>query len=132
MEITPELNELIYRIVGICNRIHNTLGPGFPEENYKNALIKELSNSNFRYETNKKILAAIQNTESAEESLDFIIEDLLVVAVKSEKKLTEVHRMKVMESFQWMEYPAALLVNFGESKLKHERILPPVEMLRKT
>ena len=128
MRITPEINELIYKIAGICSRVHNTLGPGFPEDFYKKAFGYELGKSNFRYESHKKIQIMYEEVVLGEDFLDFIVDDLVVVAIKSEKTLTEVHRMKVMKSFQWTEYPAALLVNFGESELKYERVLPPVEI----
>ena len=129
MRLTPEVNELIYKIAAICSRVHNTLGPGFPEEYYKKAFAYELGKSNFRYESQKKIQITYEEVLLGGEFLDFIVDDLIVLFIKSEITLTEVHRMKVMKSFQWTEYPAAMLINFGETELKYERILPPVEIL---
>ena len=38
MELSKEINDLTYSIIGICMDVHKELGPGFPEEYYQKAL----------------------------------------------------------------------------------------------
>ena len=37
MDISKELDDLCFKIVGICMEVHNNIGPGFPEEYYQKA-----------------------------------------------------------------------------------------------
>ncbi|NQS97955.1 MAG: GxxExxY protein [candidate division Zixibacteria bacterium] len=55
MEITEELNDLCYRIRGICMKVHNGLGPGFPEEYYQKALEYEFTKQEIPFEPQKPV-----------------------------------------------------------------------------
>ena len=124
MQLTPEIHQLEHRITGICKRIFAALGPGLQRDNYVRAIRIELTSGNFRYE----IIDNPADEKSIEFPsagyIDFIIDDLVALVIVSEKKAAEQHRLGLLKSFESHEFPAALLLNFGSSKFRYERILP--------
>ena len=57
--------------------------------------------------------------------LDFVVDETVIVEIKSVRALDDIHRFQVMKYFAATEYPIGLLINFGQSKLQYERLLPP-------
>ncbi len=56
--------------------------------------------------------------------LDFLVENQMILEIKSAKELDKVHKQQVLKYLMATEYPCALLVNFGALSLESERILP--------
>jgi GxxExxY protein len=55
MEIPKELNDLTYKVIGICMDTHREMGPGFPEEYYQKALEYEFARHEISFEPQKPI-----------------------------------------------------------------------------
>ena len=128
--ITPELNTLCYRLNGICMNIHNQVGPGFPERYYQRALEIELRVQGIGFESQRPIPMLYRETQIGTNYLDFLIEEKLILEIKSVNALTNIHLFQVLKYIGYTGLDAALLVNFGGEKLVHRRILPTEKMLR--
>ncbi|NQS97954.1 MAG: GxxExxY protein [candidate division Zixibacteria bacterium] len=56
--------------------------------------------------------------------LDFVVDETVIVEIKSVKELNDVHRFQVLKYLVATDYSVAMLINFGQTKLQSERILP--------
>ncbi|MBC8277485.1 MAG: GxxExxY protein [FCB group bacterium] len=128
MNIPKHIDELEYKVIGICYDIHNDLGPGFPEEYYQKALEYEFTARSVAFEPQKPIQVFYKDIQVGLNYLDFVIEDELILEIKSAKFLDNIHRFQVFKYFAASDYNFALLVNFGQEKMKYEKLIPPVKI----
>jgi GxxExxY protein len=77
-----------YRIIGCCMEVHKTLGPGFAEIVYKDALEIEFQMNDIPYEREKNYTVDYKNHILPHSfGVDFICFDKIVVEVKAKKKI---------------------------------------------
>lgn len=128
MEIPKHLNDLSYRIVGICMEIHRELGPGFPEDYYQRALEYELTNARIKFEAQKPIRVHYKSLPIGLSYLDFLIEDELVLEIKSTSHLDDVHLAQTLKYLAAANLDVGPLVNFGESSLTFKNVALPLKL----
>jgi len=124
MEFSQELNELTYKIIGICMEVHGELGPGFPEECYQLALEHEFKDRDVTSESQKPLPMLYKDVQVGMNYLDFNIDEKLILEIKSVNQLTNVHFFQVLKYLAVGDRDVALLVNFGKAQLEYKRILP--------
>ena len=118
------LNELTYKIIGICFEVHNELGCGFLEIVYKDAIEYELRKHNVSFVREKKYEIKYKDTILAHGySADFIIEDLVILEVKAQQGVVDANIKQTINYLAASECPIGLLINFGEKSLKYKRII---------
>jgi len=127
-KVTREMNELTHRIVGVCMKVHNGLGPGFPEEYYQKALEYEFSKQNIPFEPQKPVQVLYEDILVGLNYLDFAIDEKVIVEIKSVRMLNDIHRFQVIKYFAATGLSVPLLINFGQVSLQHERLLPPMKL----
>jgi len=125
MNIPETINKLTYRIIGVCMQVHSGLGPGFPEDYYQRALEYEFQAQDIPFEPQKPVQVLYKGVQVGLNYLDFVIDESVVLEIKSVRNLDEIHHAQVIKYLAATDYSIALLVNFGGSSLEHERILPP-------
>lgn len=109
-----QIDELTYRINGACIEVHKTIGPGLLENVYQKCLERELTirEINFQSQLNVPIIY-----KGAEISCNFIcyflIEDQIVLEIKSVSNLIDIHRAQVLNYINLMKKPKGILVNFN-------------------
>ncbi|MEO8823015.1 MAG: GxxExxY protein [Ginsengibacter sp.] len=112
-------NELATIAVDICYKIHTTLGPGLLESVYEAAFAYELDKRNISYSRQKGIVA---NYEDAVLDVgfraDIIMEDKLIVEIKSVQHLEKVHHKTVTTYLKLTGIKLAILVNFNVNLIK--------------
>ena len=128
MQDPKEFEELTYSIIGICMKVHSGLGPGFPEEYYQKALEYEFESQGVAFEPQKPVQVFYKEVQVGLNYLDFVIDEKIILEIKSAKRLDDVHQFQVMKYFASTDYRIALLVNFGSISLEHKRILPPLKI----
>lgn len=114
-----EMNELTGLVLDTCIRIHTAIGPGCFEKVYEEALYYELSKRGIRVQ--RQILMPLSYEELLIEDayrIDLIIEDKLIVEIKSLERLAPVHFKQVMTYLKLSGLKNGLLINFGEEWLK--------------
>ena len=124
MEISKEINDLTYKVIGTCMDVHRILGPGFPEEYYQKALELELNFHGIIFEAQKPLPMVYKETQIGMSYLDFEIEEKLILEIKSVNQLNNVHMFQVLKYLAASNLEVALLVNFGKDKLGYQRLLP--------
>lgn len=115
-----EINEISGDIIGCCIEIHKELGPGLLESAYEECLAYELSNSGLFFERQKPL--PIRYKEIQIEygyRMDFIVENQVVVELKSVEIINNVHTAQILTYMRFSEMNAGLLINFNVSVLKN-------------
>jgi len=119
MKLSQELEDLTYKIVGICMEVHRELGPGFPEEYYQKALEIEFQACGVTFEPQKPIPMLYKETQ---------IDEQMILEIKSVNALNNIHLFQTLKYIGVTKRPVALLVNFGKASLEYKRVLPTKKM----
>lgn len=112
--------DLIYETVGGCFAVYNELGPGLLESVYEKALIAELEQRGLCVESQVPVNIMYKGVAVGTElRLDIIVENKLIVELKSVEALQPVHFKQLRTYMKLLEKPAGLLVNFDVGDFKH-------------
>nr|WP_315035641.1 GxxExxY protein [uncultured Chryseobacterium sp.] len=123
------MKDLIYReesyeIIGICMEVHNTLGPGFSEIVYKDALEYEMSQAGILYEREKQYLVHYKRIVLPHKFYaDFVVFDKIILEIKGVSDIVDEHVAQAINYLKVSENRLALVINFGELKLNYKRIV---------
>ena len=113
-------NQLSELLIGICIEIHRELGPGLLESVYENAITFELADLGFFFERQKKIPVYYKEREiGAGFRADFIIEQRLLIELKSIERLTDFDKKKTRNHLILTGLKLGLLINFNVPLLKN-------------
>ena len=102
--------------------IYNSLGYGFLERVYQNAMYFELKELGLNVEAQKQIKVYYKNQLVGEYFADLIIEDLIIVELKAAELLMTAHRSQLYNYLKSTKMEVGLLLNFG-SEAEFERII---------
>lgn len=105
--------------------VYNTLGPGFREETYKKALIKEFRDNNIIFNSETTIPIKYKNEIVDEYRLDLVVFEKVILELKA---VTEMHPMFEAQLLSYLKASGlvlGLLVNFGTDKLFIKRLVNP-------
>jgi GxxExxY protein len=115
------LTDLTYKINGACIEVHKVLGPGLLESVYHKCLEEEFRLRNISFKSELKVPVHYKGKEiNCDFFCDFLIEDLIVVELKSVAKLNDIHRAQLINYINLMQKPKGILVNFNVKNLYHE------------
>lgn len=114
MEITKKyINELTYRIVGACIEVHKIVGPGLYEEVYHKCLEKEFDLLGINYKSELEIPLIYKELRvDCKVKCDFLIENLIVLELKSVSEIHPIHKAQIMNYMNLLKVPKSILVNF--------------------
>ncbi|MGC9362119.1 MAG: GxxExxY protein [Candidatus Syntrophosphaera sp.] len=119
MPTETALNDLTHKIIGACIEVHRALGPGLLEKLYQECLCHELDLRGIQYEKEPMIRFLYKGLPvSIDLRADLIVEDQVVVELKSVKDLHPVYEAQLMSYLKITGKPIGLLVNFHVSLLK--------------
>jgi GxxExxY protein len=111
-------NDLTRNILGAAIEVHRTLGPGLLESIYLECLQCELASRGLRFVAQKPVPIIYKGMKlDASYRIDLIVEDRIVVEVKSVDALAPVHRAQVLTYLRLTGCPAGLLINFNVPRL---------------
>jgi GxxExxY protein len=118
----PE-SELTGKIIELAIEVHRTLGPGFLETIYENALVIELEKAGLKCEQQKQVDVFYKGIKVGEHRLDLIVNGKVIVEVKAVKSLEDIHRSQIISYLTATGIRIGLLLNFGKTKLEIDRII---------
>jgi GxxExxY protein len=101
-------------IKGFYN-VHNTLGFGFLEKVYENALYAELKSFGMKVEKQKPIKVLYKDNQVGDYYADLIVEDVIIVELKAAEGLVEEHELQLINYLKATNIEVGLLLNFGKS-----------------
>ena len=120
---SPRLNDLSGRVIGCAFTVLNTLGAGFLEKVYENALAQELRDTGLAVEQQHKVKVHYHGVVVGDYSTDLLVADMLLVELKTVKALDDVHRMQCTNYLKATGLSLCLLLNFGKSRLEIKRVV---------
>ncbi|WP_326982689.1 GxxExxY protein [Chryseobacterium sp. MYb264] len=114
------ITDLTYKINGACIEVHKILGTGLSEIVYHKALEKEFKLRNFEYKS-EFVIPVIYKDEylHCDFKCDFLIENLIVLEIKSVSYLLEIHKSQILNYMNVLKVPKGILVNFNVKNIYH-------------
>ena len=115
------LDELTFKINGACIEVHKQLGPGLLESIYHKCLKREFELRGIKFSCEIKVPIFYKGFEiEGELRYDFLIEDSIILELKSIEILLPVHQAQTLTYMKLLEKPKGILVNFNVSNIMKE------------
>lgn len=112
-------NTLTKEVIGLAMKVHSVLGPGLLEHTYEECLHYELKQFGFFAERQVPIsLTYEQLTIESAYRLDLVVEEKVIIELKSVPTLLPVHDAQLLTYLRLSGYPLGLLINFDVLRLK--------------
>ena len=115
-------HELTNTIIECIIKVHKTLGPGFLESIYRNALKIELQKRNLNVEMEREFLIYYDSQEVGCHRLDILVENRVILELKTVNGLDASHYAQVRSYLKATNRKLALLVNFSRERADFRRI----------
>jgi GxxExxY protein len=115
-----KLSDLTEKILKAYYTVYNTLGYGFSESVYENALAVELTNMGLKVERQKAIQVYYGYQMVGHYIADLLVNDLVVLELKAVRKLLDEHDAQLLNYLKATKHEVGLLLNFG-SKPEYRR-----------
>ena len=107
------VNDITYQIRGAVFDVYKALGPGLLESVYEEALVFELEQRGLKVETQKQVPIVYKgNVLKTELRLDLIVEDSVIVELKSVDEMKKVFSKQLLTYLRLMNKKVGLLINF--------------------
>jgi len=120
---SEEVNRITERVIGCAYTVGNTLGCGFLEKVYENALLHELRKTGLSVEPQYPIKVVYDGTVAGEFVADLCVEGRVLVEVKAVHDLNEVHMAQCINYLKATGHKVCLLINFGGLRVEVKRIV---------
>jgi len=113
------IEELATKAIDCGFRIHKQLGPGLLESAYETVLAFGLAKAGLAVERQKPIPIIFDGIVIADAfRADLVIENQLIIEIKSIERLAPVHAKQLLTYVRLMEQPLGLLMNFGSETFR--------------
>jgi len=111
--------EITKIIIGCFYKVYNTLGYGFLERVYENAMIYELSKNNLRTKEQYPIVVYYENIMVGEYFADILVNDEIILEIKVSDAINIVHEAQLINYLKATGKRLGLLLYFGkEAKVR--------------
>lgn len=111
-------NEITYAIRGAIYDVYKELGPGLLESVYEEALCFELEQRGLYFERQKQVPVVYKgNRLKTELRLDILVEDKVVIELKSVEEMKKVFAKQLLTYLRLMDKRIGLLVNFNTDNI---------------
>lgn len=116
--VDAPFNAITSQIISAAIEVHRVLGPGLLESTYMPCLQFELAARRLRFVAERSVPIVYKGmTLASSYRVDLIVDELVVVEVKSVDRLLPVHQAQVITYLALTGCPAGLLINFNAPKL---------------
>jgi GxxExxY protein len=111
------------RIIGCAFTVASTLGAGFVEKVYANALAHELRKHGLAVEQQRAVAVRYDGVVVGDYAVDILVEQSVIVELKAVKALDEVHYAQCINYLKATGLHLCLLINFGRLRLQVKRFV---------
>lgn len=127
-DLDPDLTNVSRQVIGAAIEVHKTLGPGFPEEVYLNALAAELDELDIPHRKHHTAPVEYKGRQVGEQSIDLYVNNRFAVETMAERReIDGLDRTSLRARLRAADLELGLIINFAERRLKDGlvRVLNP-------
>lgn len=106
---------LTEKIIAAAYKVYNTLGAGFLEKVYENALLIELKEMNLIVVQQYPIEVNYKDTVIGHYYADLLVEEKVIVELKAIDELSKAHEVQLVNYLKATGFKVGLLINFGDT-----------------
>ena len=117
------VKDVAERVIGCAYTVSNTLGVGFLEKVYQNALAHEMKKAGLEVETQHPVIVRYDGVIVGEYAADLLVEDCVLVELKAVKSFNNVHLAQCLNYLRATGMKMCLLINFGNPRMEYKRIV---------
>jgi len=118
LEFPEQKDPLTEKIIGCAIEVHRVLGPGLFEASYETALAIEFEAAKLRFQRQLVIPVFYKGQPIGEHRLDFLVEDAVVVELKSVERFDPIFEAQVLTYLRLSGKHRGLLINLNTRLLK--------------
>jgi GxxExxY protein len=118
-----KFGRLSEQIIGFAITVANTLGSGFVEKVYENALAHDLRKAGLLVEQQYGVVVRYDGVIVGDYSADLLVERSVLVELKAVRTLDAVHGAQCLNYLKATGLQLCLLINFGNPRLEIKRLV---------
>jgi len=111
------------RIIGSAYMVANTLGVGFLEKVYENALAHEMRKSGLSVARQRAVVICYDGIVVGDYVADLIVEDQVIVELKVAQSISDQHVAQCLNYLRATGMGLCLLINFGRPRVEFRRVI---------
>lgn len=113
-----------FKIIGACMKVHRSLGAGFLEAVYEEALEKEFRNQKIPFERQVKLDVYYEDVKLKKQyRADFVCYDSIIIEIKAVVQIPVVFYTQLQNYLKCTHKELGMIINFGTPSLTYKRIL---------
>jgi len=123
--ITDEhrFNEVTQKVIGASFEVANTLGRGFVEKVYANALCSEIEHRGILAKREWPVKVFYKGSIVGNFLCDLLVDEQLIIEVKATSGINNLHMAQCLNYLKATNLKLCLLINFGASSVQIKRIV---------
>lgn len=103
-----------HKIIQAFYKVYNTLGYGFLEKVYQNAMLIELRRLGFQCLSEQPVKVYYEGFQVGDYRADIIVDDCIIIENKAAERLAEENEFQLINYLKATEIEVGLLLNFGK------------------
>ena len=115
--------DLSYEIMAAAYEVHNTLGSGFLEKVYENALLIELQTRGLNVAAQKELDVFYRNQRVGLYVTDIVVNNEVVLELKATEFLQKAHEAQLLNYLKCTGCRLGILINFGKERVESKRFV---------
>jgi GxxExxY protein len=121
--MNDDRDKLTETIIGCAFTVSNTLGCGFLEKVYENALAIELKAAGLQCEEQKSIPVTYRGVSVGDYFADILVEGQVILEIKASKAIDVNHQAQLINYLKATGIHRGLILNFGTPRLGFKRMV---------
>ena len=118
-----ELDAVSEKIIGAAYKVSNTLGSGFLEKVYENALAHQLRKDGMKIEQQRPIKVYYDDVVVGDYFADLIAEWIVIVELKTARRIEDIHLAQTLNYLKATGLKLGLILNFGRPRVEIKRVV---------
>jgi GxxExxY protein len=112
---------LTERIIQAAFTVHNTLGSGFLEKVYENAMVIELGKAGLNIVQQAPLQVTYNGSIVGEYYADLVVDNKILLELKAVSHILPVHEVQLVNYLKATETEVGLLINFANKRVEVRR-----------
>ena len=128
MEGNRSSDRVVYRDLSYCImeavfEVHNSLGPGFAESVYEEALTHELEIRGIPFERQKTVTINYKQRTVGIHRLDLVVDGKVILELKAVSALVDAFKQQTLSYLKATGLKLGILIDFGTPRVEYTRIV---------